>query len=158
MKLLDVAKMMEDSLPHKSFPDSIHFDKPKGTEWLNGVFRRHIDFLGSDLESSTPQCSVVSSVVVVGYKKKAREPAGGPEEASKARYLERVKDSDLEDLACRQELIEVLELKSLSHEDLNNHYCVDWLKAHEAHFSRDKTFETADLTGIPKKSIMGPVN
>ena len=35
---------------------------------------------------------------------------------------------------------------------------VDWLKAHEAHFSRDKTLETADLTGIPKRSIMGPVN
>ena len=110
------------------------------------------------MESSTPQSSVVSSVVVVDYKKKARAPAGGPEEASKARYLERVKDLDLEYLACRQELMEVLELNSLSHEDLSNHYCVDWLKAHEVHFSRGKTSETADLTGIPKKSIMGPVN
>ena len=35
---------------------------------------------------------------------------------------------------------------------------MDWLKAHEAHFSRAKILETADLTGIPKKSIMGPVN
>ena len=26
------------------------------------------------------------------------------------------------------------------------------------HFSRAKTLETADLTGIPQKSIMGPVN
>ena len=54
--------------------------------------------------------------------------------------------------------MEFMELKSLSHEDLSNHYCVDWLKAHEAHFSRDKTLERADLNGIPKKSIFGPVN
>ena len=51
VKLLDVAKMMGDSLPHKSSSDSIHFDKPKGTERLNGVFRRHINVLGSDLEN-----------------------------------------------------------------------------------------------------------
>ena len=69
-----------------------------------------------------------------------------------------MKDLDLDNLACRQELVEVLVLKNLSHEDLSNHYCVDWLKAHEAHFSRDKTLETADLTGIPELSIMGPVN
>ena len=87
-------------------------------------------------ESSTPQ----SSVVVVDNKKKAE----GPGEGSRARYLERVKDLDLEDLTCRQELVEVLGLKSLSHEDLSNHYCVDWLKVHEAHFSRAKILETAD--------------
>ena len=60
---------------------------------------------------------------------------------------------DLDYLSCRQELTEVLRLKSLSHED-----CIDWLKAHEAHFSRYKTLETANLTGIPMKSIIGPVN
>ena len=86
------------------------------------------------MEYSTSQSSAVSSVVVVDNKK-ARAPPGGPGEASKARCLERVKDLDLEDLACRQELMEVLGLKSLSHEDLSNHYCVDWLKAQEAHFS-----------------------
>ena len=69
-----------------------------------------------------------------------------------------MKDLDLEGLACRQELVDVLGLKSLSHEDLSNHYCVDWLKVHEAHFSRAKILETANLTGIPKKCIMGPVN
>ena len=74
----------------------------------------------------------------------------GPEEASK--------DLDLEDLACRQELTEVLGIKSLPDEYLSNHYCVDWLKAHEAHFSRAKTLEMADLTGIPQRSIMGPIN
>ena len=46
--------------------------------------------------------------------------------------------------------MEVLELKSLSHADLSSHYCLDWLKAHEAHFSREKTLVKADLTGIPK--------
>ena len=76
----------------------------------------------------------MSSVAVVDNKK-ARAPPGGSGEASKTRYLERVKDLDLDDLACRQELMEVSGLKSLSHEDLTNHYCVDWLKAQEAHFS-----------------------
>ena len=35
---------------------------------------------------------------------------------------------------------------------------MDWLEAHGAHFSREETLETADLTVIPKNSIMGPVN
>ena len=46
----------------------------------------------------------------------------------------------------------------MSHEDLSRHHCVDWLKVHEAHFSRAKTMEVADLTGIPLKSVMGPIN
>ena len=87
----------------------------------------------------------------------SRHLAGGPGESSKARYLERANDLHLEDLACIRELMDVSGLKSLSHEDLCNHYCVGWLKTHEAHFSRDKTLETADLTGTPKKSIFGPV-
>ena len=53
---------------------------------------------GDEAESSTPQSSLVSSVVVVVDNKKKERPG----EASKARYLERVKDLDLEDLACRQ--------------------------------------------------------
>ena len=83
---------------------------------------------------------------------------GRPAETSRARYLERIKELDLEDLECRQELAEVLGLKDASHEDLSRHHCVDWLKAHEAHFSRARMMETADLTGIPLKSIMGPIN
>ena len=35
---------------------------------------------------------------------------------------------------------------------------MDWLKAHEAHFSRTKTLETSDLNGIQQKLIIGPVN
>ena len=46
----------------------------------------------------------------------------------------------------------------MSHEDLSSHFCVDWLKAHEAYFSREETLETADLTGIPRRSIFGPVS
>ena len=109
---------------------------------------------GDEEEHSTPQSSVVSSVVVVGSKKMVE----GPREASRTRYLERVKDLDLENLACRQELTQALGITRFSHEDLSNHYCVDWLKVHEAHFSRAKTLETTNLTGIPQRSIMGPIN
>ena len=76
-----------------------------------------------EAESSAPQSSVVSSVVVVDNKRVER-----PTEASKTRYLERVKELDLEDLECRQELAEVPGLKNVSHEDLSRHHCVDWLK------------------------------
>ena len=81
-----------------------------------------------------------------------------PAEASRARYLEKVKELDLEDLECRQELAEALGLKHVSLEDLSRHHCVDWLKAHETHFSRARKMETADLTGIPMRSVMGPIN
>ena len=90
--------------------------------------------------SSTPQGSVISSVVVA-EKKKPERP-----------------ELDLEDLECRQELAEALGLERVSHEDLGRHQFVDWLKAHETHFSRAKIMETADLTGIPTKSVMGPIN
>ena len=103
-----------------------------------------------EAESSTPQSLVVSSVVVVGNKKVER-----PAETTKT---ERVKELDLENLECRQELAKILGLKNVSHEDLSRYHCVDWLKAHEAHFSRSRTMETTDLTGIPLKSRMGPVN
>ena len=64
----------------------------------------------------------------------------------------------MEDLECRLELAKALGLERVSHEDLGRHQCVDWLKAHETHFSRAKMMETADLTGIPTKSVMGPIN
>ena len=99
--------------------------------------------------SSTPQESVISSVVA--EKKK-------PAETSRSRYMEKVKELDLEDLECRQELAKALGLEWVSHEDLGRHQCVDWLKAHETHFSRAKMMETADLTGFPTKSVMGPIN
>ena len=49
VRLLDVAKMMEDSQPQNSSLDGIHFDKPTGGEWLNRVFQRHMNNLESDL-------------------------------------------------------------------------------------------------------------
>ena len=111
-----------------------------------------------EVESSTPQSSVMASVMLVEKKKNAKTSAGGPRESSKARYLERVNDLDLEDLACRRELMKVLGLKDLPHEDLSNHFFVDWMKADKAHFSGDKTLEKADITEIPKKSSIVPVN
>ena len=104
-------------------------------------------------ESSTTQNSVVSSVVVVDHKSVEK-----PTETSRTRYLESIKELELEDLECRQELAETLGLKHVSNGDLSRHHCVDWLKAHESHFLRARMMETADLTGIPLKSIMGPIN
>ena len=49
VRLLDLADLMEHSLPRDASSDGIHFDPPKGTEWLNGVFQRHINLLESDL-------------------------------------------------------------------------------------------------------------
>ena len=94
------------------------------------------------------------SSVVVAENKRAERPA----ETSRLRYLEKVKGLDLEDLECRQKSAETLGIERVSHEDLSRHQCVDWLKAHETHFSRARMKETADLTGIPTKSIMGPIN
>ena len=207
VRILDVADMMERSFPNDASSDGIHFDRPKGLEWLNGVFQWHINALESDLletaqftfgpppippffatgplssrlgarvdsrdssrssrtpqpgstpteaeeaASSTPQSSVVSSVVLVDNKILER-----PAETKRARCLERIQELDLKDLECRQELAKVLGLKDVSHEDLSRHHYVDWLKAHEAHFSRARMMGTAYLTGIPLKSIMGPIN
>ena len=205
--LLDVAEQMERSFPDDASSDGIHFDRPRGVEWLNDVFQRHISALEADLletaqftfgpppnppflasrdlssrlgarvdsrdssrssrtrlpgsapmegeevTSPTPQSSVVSSVVLVESKRMER-----PAETSRTRYLEKVKELDLEELECRQELAEALGLEQVSHEDLGRHQCVDWLKAHQTHFSRARMMETADLTGIPTRSVMGPIN
>ena len=206
--LLDVAEQMERSVfPDEASSDGIHFDRPRGVEWLTDVFQRHISALEAELletsqftfgpppnppflnsrtlssrlgatadsrdssrssrtrlpgaapmeaeeaTSSTPQSSVVSSVVVVESKKVER-----PAETSRSRYLEKVKELDLEDLECRQELAKALGLERMSHKDLSRNQCVDWLKAHETQFSRARIMETADLTGIPTKSVMGPIN
>ena len=105
------------------------------------------------MTSSTPPGSAISSVVVAESKREKR-----PMETARLRYPEKVKGVDLEGLECRRELAETLGIERVSHEDLNKHHCVDWLKAHEAHFSRTKLRETADFTGIPTKAIMGPIN
>ena len=47
VRVLDVARMMEDCLPENSSSDGTHFDRPRGTEWLNGVFQRHVNFVES---------------------------------------------------------------------------------------------------------------
>ena len=106
-----------------------------------------------EVTSSTPQSSVVSSVVLVESKRMER-----PAETSRTRYQEKVKEPDLVDLECRQELAKALGLEQVSHEGLSRHQCVDWLKAHETHFSRARTMETVYLTGIPTRSVMGTIN
>ena len=77
-----------------------------------------------EAESSTPQSSVVSSVVLVDNKRVER-----PAEKSRTRYLEKIKGLDLEHHECRQELAEALGLKDVSHEDWSRHHCVDWFKS-----------------------------
>ena len=49
VRLLDVGSMMEQSLPDDASSDGIYFDRRRDTEWLNGVFQRHINFLESDM-------------------------------------------------------------------------------------------------------------
>ena len=49
VRLLDVASLMEYSLPDDASSDGIHFDRPRGMECLNGVFQRHINLLESDM-------------------------------------------------------------------------------------------------------------
>ena len=68
VSLLDVAGLMEHSLPRDASSDGIHFDTPKGTEWLNGVFQRHISQLESDMLEMAqfalgPPRSLLSSVL-----------------------------------------------------------------------------------------------
>ena len=202
IRLLDVAERMEQAgFPEDTSNDGIHFDRPRGAEWLNDVFQGHINALEADLletaqftlgpppnppflasralssrlgprfdsrdssrsnqarlpttmpmkseevTSSTPPGSVISSVVVAESKRVER-----PMETARLRYPEKVKGLDLEGLGCRRELAETLVIERVS-----NH-CVDWLKAHETHFSRAKLMETADLTGIPTRAIMGTIN
>ena len=49
MGLLDVAEQMERSFPEDASSDGIYFDRPRGVEWLNDVFHRHISALEADL-------------------------------------------------------------------------------------------------------------
>ena len=48
--LLDVAEQMElSTFPDDASADGIHFDRPRGLEWLNNVFQRHICALEAEL-------------------------------------------------------------------------------------------------------------
>ena len=48
--LLDVDEQMERSVfPDDASSDGIHFDRPRGVEWLNDVFQRHISALEAEL-------------------------------------------------------------------------------------------------------------
>ena len=49
VRLLHVADMMERSLPDDASSDDFHFDRPRGIEWLNGVYQRQINVLELDM-------------------------------------------------------------------------------------------------------------
>ena len=50
VRLMDVAERMEKKgFPEDTSNDGIHFDRPKGAEWLNDVFQEHINTLEADL-------------------------------------------------------------------------------------------------------------
>ena len=49
LRLLDMAQMMEDSVPDGCSTDGIYFDRPEAAKWPNEVFQRHMDRLLSDL-------------------------------------------------------------------------------------------------------------
>ena len=49
LRFLDVAWMMETSLPGDFPSDGIQFDRSKGVELLNNVFLRHINSLESSV-------------------------------------------------------------------------------------------------------------
>ena len=46
VRLLDVAERKEKKgFPEDTSNDGIHFDRPRGAEWLNDVFQEHINTL-----------------------------------------------------------------------------------------------------------------
>ena len=50
VELLDVAEQMRRSVfPDDASSDGIHFDRPRGVEWLNDVIQRHISALEAEL-------------------------------------------------------------------------------------------------------------
>ena len=50
VRLLDVAERMEkEGFPEDTSSDGIHFDRPRGAEWLNDVFQEHTNALEADL-------------------------------------------------------------------------------------------------------------
>ena len=83
--------MMERILPDDASSDGIHFDRPRGTEWLNGVFQRHINMLRSDMleiaqftfdPSPIPPFFVTGLYLAVWERELSREiahGAGGPD-------------------------------------------------------------------------------
>ena len=93
MRLLDVAKMMEDSLRQNSSSDGIYFDNSKGTKWLNGVFQRHIINLKSDLVENgqftfgpTPR-PFIFTVRLVADRLEWRIDSSGSSRSSRGRQL-----------------------------------------------------------------------
>ena len=93
VRLLDVAKMMEDSLRENSSSDGIYFDNSKGTKWLNGVVQIHIINLKSDLVENgqftfgpTPR-PFIFTVRLVADRLEWRIDSSGSSRSSRGRQL-----------------------------------------------------------------------
>ena len=88
IRLLDVADQLEQSFPEDASSDGTHFDRPRGVEWLNDVFQRHINELETclrwpDSYSVHPQIplSLLQDPCTVAWEREstqetAREAAG----------------------------------------------------------------------------------
>ena len=105
-----------------------------------------------EVTSSTPPSSAISSVVVAESKRENKSMETASLEIS--REGERTGSREF---GMQARIAETLGIERVSHEDLNRHHCVDWLKAHEAHFSRAKLMETTDLTEFPQKRSWDPL-
>ena len=84
--------------------------------------------------SSTLQSSVGESNVILERSNERRIYDRPQEGLIRTRYLKRIQQIDRQELAFRLEVMEALELKNLSHEDMGIQYCVNWLQPPQAHF------------------------
>ena len=89
-------------------------------------------------ESSTPQSSVVSSFLMVEKSNENKSFAEGP--GSKHGQVPRKSEEPtLRRVGMQARVDGDSRAPKPSHEDLSSHYCVDWLKAHVAYFSLERT-------------------
>ena len=131
--LLDVAEQMEQSVfPDDASSDGIHFDRPRRVEWLNDVFQRHISALEAEL--------LETAQFTFG------PPPNPPFLTSRtlSSHLGATADSRDSSRSSRTRLPADVPMEAE--------------EATSSTRSSARIMETADLTGIPTKSVMGPIN
>ena len=74
VRLLDVTDLMERSFPEDASSDGIHFDRPRGAEWLNNVFQRHMCTLEADLLETAHSHSVFPHTSFLYHKVPIHSP------------------------------------------------------------------------------------
>ena len=196
VRLLDVADQMERSFPEDASSDGIHFDRPRGVEWLNDVFQTHISELEADLLETArftfgpspnppflatrPLSSQLGARVDSGDSSRSsrtRLPGSTPMEAEEEESSTPPKFSGvLSGSGREQESGEASGGKpdAISGESKGvgpggsgvqtgvggspgAQACVK-RGFESAPVRRARMMETADLTGIPMRSVMGPIN